>query len=74
MKFPLQPDDEPLHENSHPGQEFNYVLEGKLLIRVNGKDNILEEGDSIYFNSVYMHGMKALDGKKAKFLAIILND
>ena len=50
------------------------MLEGKLLIRVNGKDNILEEGDSIYFNSVYMHGMKALDGKKAKFLAIILND
>lgn len=74
VEVPVTPDDELLHENSHPGQEFNYVLEGKLLIRVNGKDNILEEGDSIYFNSVYMHGMKALDGKKAKFLAIILND
>lgn len=74
VEVPVVADDEPVHENSHSGQEFNYVLEGRLLIKVNGKENILEEGDSIYFNSVYPHGMKALDGKKAKFLAIILDD
>jgi len=67
-----KPDNEPIYENSHAGQEYNYVISGRMLIRINGKDIILEEGDSIYFNSELPHGMKALDGKEVKFLAIIL--
>ena len=34
---------------------------------------ILEEGDSIYFDSNYLHGMKALDNKPARFLAVIMH-
>ena len=41
-------------------------------LQINNKDLILEEGDSIYFNSELPHGMKALDGEKVSFLAIIL--
>ncbi|MDR2119570.1 MAG: cupin domain-containing protein [Tannerella sp.] len=67
-----KPDDEPVHLNTHAGQEFNYVVNGKLLLRINGKDLVLEEGDSIYFNSELPHGMKALDGQIVRFLAIIL--
>jgi transcriptional regulator with XRE-family HTH domain len=67
-----KPEDEPIYLNSHAGQEYNYVISGRLLIQVNGKDLILEEGDSIYFNSELPHGMKALDGKNVCFLAIIL--
>lgn len=67
-----KPDDETVYLNSHPGQEFNLVLKGRLLLRINGKDLILEEGDSIYFNSELPHGMKALDGNKVRFLAVIL--
>ncbi|MCC8070699.1 MAG: XRE family transcriptional regulator [Bacteroidales bacterium] len=66
-----KPESEPLFLNSHAGQEFNMVLEGRLLLQVNGKDLILEEGDSIYFNSELPHGSRALDGKEVKFLAII---
>lgn len=65
-------DDTPVHFSSHPGQEFNYVLEGTLMIYIDGHQVILNEGDSLYFDSGCSHGMKALDGKKAKFLAIIL--
>lgn len=61
-----------INQNSHIGQEFNLVLEGRMLIHINGKDLILEEGDSIYFNSELPHGMKALDGKKVRFIAIVL--
>lgn len=68
----VEPNDNPLYLNTHEGQEFNYILEGKLLLHINGKDLILEEGDSIYFNSIYPHGMKALEEKAVKFLAIIL--
>ena len=67
-----KPDDEPIHQNSHAGQEYNYVVAGRLLIQINGKDIILEKGDSVYFNSDLPHGMKALDNQLVKFLAIIL--
>ena len=58
--------------NSHPGQEFNLVLEGRMLLNINGKELFLNEGDSLYFNSDLPHGMLALDGKPVKFLAIIM--
>jgi len=66
-------DDAPIHLSSHPGQEFNYVLEGTLMIYIDGHQLILNEGDSLYFDSGCSHGMRAIGGKQAKFLAIILN-
>lgn len=67
-----KPDEEPIHLSSHSGQEFNHVLEGRMLISIDGKELILNEGDSLYFNSKLPHGMKALDGKRVRFLAVIL--
>lgn len=67
-----KPEEEPIYLNSHPGQEYNMVLSGRLLLQINGKDLILEKGDSIYFNSELPHGMKALDGERVIFLAIII--
>ncbi len=66
------PDDKPIYLNSHPGQEYNLVISGRMLLKINKKELILEEGDSIYFNSEQLHGMKALDNKEVCFLAIIL--
>ena len=60
------------HTNSHPGQEFNYLINGSLKIYIHDNEINLEEGDSIFFDSSYEHAMEALNGKKAKFLAIIL--
>lgn len=67
-----KPEETPIYLNSHPGQEYNYIISGRMLIQINGKDLILEEGDSIYFNSELPHGMKALDGETVNFLAVIL--
>lgn len=64
--------DEDVNLNSHDGHEFNYCVEGRLMILIEGNELILEPGDSLYFNSLAPHGMKALDGKPAKFLAIII--
>lgn len=61
-----------MHYSTHTGQEFNLVLEGRMLLQINGKDLIMEEGDSIYFDSSLSHGMKALDGKKVKLLVVVL--
>ncbi|MGB9936078.1 MAG: helix-turn-helix domain-containing protein [Methanobacterium sp.] len=59
-------------KNSHPGQEFNYVLEGSLKYYIHNNEITLNEGDSIFFDSSQEHAMEALNNKPAKFLAIIL--
>ena len=66
------PTDAPMHLNSHEGQEMNYVLEGRLLLSLSGKELVLNIGDSLYFDSSLPHGMKALDGRPVRFLAIIM--
>lgn len=66
-----EPKDAPVNMNSHPGQEFNYVLEGAIAVMLENHEVVLNEGDSLYFDSGVPHGMKALNGKVAKFLAII---
>lgn len=58
--------------NAHNGQEFNFVLDGTLMIEINGHKLTLQPGDSLYFNATLPHGMLALNGKAATFLAIIL--
>jgi quercetin dioxygenase-like cupin family protein len=37
-----------------------------------GHEIILNEGDSIYFDSGHIHAMKALNNEQVKFLAIVL--
>ena len=55
---------------SHSGQEFNYVVEGKMKVTVAGAEYILAEGDSVYFDAALPHKQSAVDGS-AKFITII---
>lgn len=63
---------EEISTNIHMGQEFDYCLEGTVLIRIDGKDVVLEEGDSIYYDSSYPHGMAAIGDKPARVLTIVI--
>jgi len=67
-----KPEKAVVQTNSHPGQEFNYVLEGSLKLIVRDHEIVLDEGDSIYFDSSCDHAMVALNKKPARFLAIIM--
>ncbi len=67
-----RPDSEPVPMNAHPGQEFNYILEGNVMAVVDNHEVLLSPGDSIYFDSRHGHGMKAIGGKPARFVAVIL--
>ena len=54
---------------SHPGQEFNYVIEGRCLFLF-GKERIeLETGDSVFFDASVPHVCRAL-GKPSRILAV----
>ncbi|MBQ3229850.1 MAG: cupin domain-containing protein [Clostridia bacterium] len=55
---------------THSGQEFNYVLEGKIGVIIGTRVFELSEGDSIYFSPSIPHGQYAVEGT-AKFLTII---
>ncbi|VVB65006.1 Cupin domain protein [uncultured archaeon] len=57
---------------SHPGQEFEYVLEGSLKMTIHENEVVLNEGDSIFFDSSYQHIMEALNDKPVKLLALIM--
>lgn len=67
-----KPEGTAVYFNTHEGQEFNLVIEGRLLLNINGKELILNPGDSLYFDSSKPHGMLALDGKTVKFLAVVM--
>ena len=66
-----KPEGTPKEMNSHAGQEFNMVLEGEMELTIGEKALTLSEGDSIYFDATQPHGMRTLNGKPVKFLAII---
>ena len=62
----------PIEQVTHPGQEFDYVLEGSMKIRIKDNEEVLHAGDSIFYNSGNPHGIIATEGKPVRFLAIVL--
>lgn len=56
----------------HPGQEFMYLLDGRLEITLGEKTLVLDPGDSLYFDSRTPHGLRGLDDKPAVFLDVII--
>ena len=64
---------EPIHTITHSGQEFDLILKGRLKVEVGGHIEILNEGDSIYYNSSAPHPMIAIDGAPCQFLAIVIS-
>ena len=70
MVVTLSPSEEHAPLVSHSGQEFNYVLEGKIGVTIGRHTFELSQGDSIYFTPTIPHGQFAIGGT-AKFLTII---
>jgi transcriptional regulator with XRE-family HTH domain len=59
---------------THPGQEFNYVLTGRIRVVIGGATVEMAPGDSLYFDPEIPHGQVALDGRQATFLTVILHE
>ncbi len=68
----IQPASDKEHAlSSHEGEEFIYVLSGQIEICY-GKDlHRLEEGDSIYYDSIVEHNVHALGDVPARILAVV---
>ncbi|MCL1807433.1 MAG: cupin domain-containing protein [Oscillospiraceae bacterium] len=61
-------------QHSHTGQEFNLLIEGRLRIYFGSLTYDLNPGDSIFFDASVDHAARPLDGKPARFLAIVMQD
>ena len=58
-------------QSSHEGEEFIYVLNGKIEIKYGNSVYTLSEGDSIYYDSVVDHHVHAAEDLPAKILAVV---
>ncbi len=68
----VEPAEQRPEQHAHSGQEFNYMISGKMRFFIGDIVHELEAGDSIYFNAGVPHAMQALDGAAAQFLAIVI--
>jgi transcriptional regulator with XRE-family HTH domain len=68
----VEPDNQTISLNSHAGQEFNYITEGSMQLNIGNAELVLNEGDCIYFDASKPHGMKALNGARVRFLAVVI--
>ncbi len=57
--------------SSHDGQEFIFVLDGKIRAQVGEQVETLSAGDSVYYDSGYPHLIKCFGEKPAKILAVL---
>ena len=62
----------PIHMTTHSGQEFDLIVSGTLKVQVGDHVELLNEGDSIFYDSSTPHGMIAVDGQDCVFLAVVL--
>ena len=54
----------------HAGEEFMFILEGRLRFTCSGKSTLLEEGDSVYFDSSASHSLNVVGKHPALFLSV----
>jgi quercetin dioxygenase-like cupin family protein len=61
--------DEP--SSTHDGEEFIFVLEGKIEVLLGENQEILSPEDSIYYDSTLPHRVRALGDQNARILAVL---
>jgi transcriptional regulator with XRE-family HTH domain len=59
------------HAYSHEGEEFIFVLEGRMEVQLGEHTDVLEPGDSIYFDSTVPHRVQCQGDENAKILACL---
>ncbi|MDI9386209.1 MAG: XRE family transcriptional regulator [Spirochaetota bacterium] len=57
--------------SSHEGEECIYVLSGSIEVKYGSETHVLNEGDSIYYDSIVEHHVHSASGEAAKILAVI---
>ncbi len=73
VTYSAEAENKPIELTTHEGQEMDIVIAGKLKIQVGSHTEVLEAGDTAYYDSGTPHGMIAVGGEDCQFYAIVLN-
>ena len=57
--------------SAHEGEEFIYVMEGEVELVYGKEKYLLQQGDTIYYDSIVKHHLHGAEGKSAKILALV---
>lgn len=68
----VEPNDKTPTLHGHEGQEFNYMISGKMKFFIGDISYELETGDSVYFDSSVPHAEKAIGNEPASFIAVVI--
>ncbi len=55
----------------HEGEEFIYVLKGKLEVTVGDNKTVLDPENSLHFNSSIIHKLRNLSSEKAEMVVVL---
>lgn len=70
----LVPADTEEERSAHDGQEFIYVLDGTMEVRLGEEIHLLDPGDAIYYDSTVPHLVKCHGSKATKILAVLYTE
>ena len=70
----LEPASTEMERSTHDGQEFIFVLNGKMEVRLEEAIYILEPGDAIYYDSTVPHLVKCHGAETTKILAVLYSE
>lgn len=64
----LYPNSETDVDYPHEGQEFGYVLEGELILSIDGKKQRIKKGETFYYDSTKSHFLKNAKDKVCRVI------
>jgi len=73
IPYSEEAENNPIHLSTHYGQELDIVISGTMKIQVGNHTEVLNAGDTIYYDSSTPHGMVAAGGSPVEIYAVVLN-
>ena len=58
-------------QSTHEGEEFIYIITGNLTLEYGSQSEVLNAGDSVYYDSIVPHRVISADGKPVRIFAVI---
>lgn len=71
-KYSEKLENSPVECTQHDGEEFDYIIDGRLKVVVDGHVEFMDPGDKMLLNSALPHGMVAVGGEDCHFMSIVV--
>ncbi len=69
--FLLRPPLKSAPRASHGGEEMLFVVSGRIAIKLDGEELVMEKGDCLYFSGETPHEVRSLGRQKAEVLVVV---